>query len=127
MQNDIGPHLIKGSRQSPFHGGEPHRQNPRVKRDGEAREPLAVTALQLAGERHGGVRGGAGKGAKSGHENPDHGAFLAISITQNCFGPILVTFPVQKSSEKRDSLTFRQAIPCLMGAASEWAAAIPED
>jgi hypothetical protein len=50
-----------------------------------------------------------------------------VEITQICFGPILVTFAVQKVSEQRASLTFRQAVPCLMGAATGWVAAIPED
>jgi hypothetical protein len=86
-----------------------------------------MTALQLADKGHGGVRRGAGTGAESGHENPDHGANLTIRITHNCFGPILVAFTVHNTSEQRSSLTFRQAIPCLMGAATEWAAVIPED
>jgi len=127
MQDDIGPQLIKSSRQSPLHLCETNRQNTRMKRYGETREASAVAAFQLAGEGHGGVRRGAWKGAKSGHENRDHGAILTIRITQNCFGPIVVTFPVQNPCEQRGSLTFRQAIPCLMGAATRRGAAIPED
>jgi hypothetical protein len=127
MQDHVRPQLLKGGRQSPLDLCEAHRQNACVKRDGEPRKPPAMTALKFADKGHGGVRRGAWKGAESGHEHRDHGAFLTIGITQNCFGPILVTFPVQKPCEQRGSLTFRQAIPCLMIAAPARAAAIPED
>ena len=127
MQDDIRPQFIERRCQSALHCGEPHRQNARVKRDGEPRETLAVTALQLTGEGHGGIGWRAGKGAESSHENLDHDAFPMMEIARNCFGPILVTFPVQKTCEQRGSLTFRQAIPCLMGAATQGAAVIPED
>jgi hypothetical protein len=98
-----------------------------MKRDGEPRKPPAMAALQLADKGHSGVRRGAWKGAESGHENRDHRASLTMKITKNCFGPILVTFAVQKFREQRASLTFRQAVPCLMGAATGRVAAIPED
>jgi hypothetical protein len=98
-----------------------------MQRNRKPGQTFAMTALKLPGEGQGGVRRGAGKGAKSGHENLDHGPILAIMITQICFGPILVTFAVQYPCEQRGLLTFRQAVPCLMGAATGWVAAIPED
>jgi len=127
MQNHVRFQLLEGGCQSPLNLSEAHRQNACMKRDGEPRKPPAMAALQLADKGHGGVRRGAWKGAESGHENRDHGASLTMQITKNCFGPILVTFPVQTFCEQKGSLTFRQAIPCLMSAASARAAAIPED
>jgi len=127
MQNEVGAHLLQRRPECALDRAEAHWQNANVKRDGQACEAPAMTTLKLARKGDGGIGRRAWKGAEGGHERLCGGIFHPITVAQNCFGPIVVTFTVQKTIEQSRLLTCRQADLCLMRAATTSGAAIPED